>query len=60
MDRSFWSGIVGLELQESAEKSSTAKAKAQNNNNNGGNQAGSNKRKGNSGLWPEWRKFQEG
>jgi hypothetical protein len=43
--------IQFMELQESAEKSSTAKAKAQNNNNsqNGGNQAGSNKRKGNSG-----------
>ena len=44
--------IQFMELQESAEKSSTAKSKAQNNNNssqNGGNQAGSNKRKGNSG-----------
>ena len=47
--------IQFMELQESAEKSSTEKAKAQNfcqNNNssqNGGNQAGSNKRKGNSG-----------
>ena len=40
-----------MELQESAEKSSMAKAKAQNNNGsqNGGNQAGSNKRKGDSG-----------
>jgi len=41
-----------MELQESAEKSSTAKAKAQNNNSsspNGGNQASSNNRKGNSG-----------
>jgi len=43
--------IQFMELQESAEKSSTAKAKAHNNNSsqNGGNQAGSNKRKGNSG-----------
>jgi hypothetical protein len=44
--------IQFMELQESAEKSSTAKARAQNNNNgsqNGGNHAGSNKRKGNSG-----------
>jgi len=43
--------IQFMELQESAEKSSTAKAKTQNNNSsqNGGNQAGSNKRKGNSG-----------
>jgi len=39
-----------MELQESAEKSSMAKAKAQNNNGSqNGNQAGSNKRKGNSG-----------
>ena len=43
--------IQFMELQESAEKSTTAKAKAHNNNGsqNGGNQAGSNKRKGNSG-----------
>ena len=43
--------IQFMELQESAEKSSTAIAKAHNNNSsqNGGNQAGSNKRKGNSG-----------
>jgi len=42
--------IQFMELQESAEKSSTAKAKAQNNNGNqiGGTQAGSNKRKGSS------------
>jgi len=41
-----------MELQESAEKSSTAKAKAQNLNNGSqnGNQAGSNKCKGTSGL----------
>ena len=40
-----------MELQESAEKSATAKAKAHNNNNGSqpGKQAGSNKRKGNSG-----------
>ena len=39
--------IQFMELQESAEKSTTAKAKAHNNNGsqNGGNQAGSNKRK---------------
>jgi hypothetical protein len=39
-----------MELQESAEKSATAKAKAHNNNGSQpGKQAGSNKRKGNSG-----------
>jgi hypothetical protein len=39
-----------MELQESAEKSSTAKAKAQNNTGSqSGNQAGDKKRKGNSG-----------
>ena len=39
-----------LELEESAERATTAKAKAQNNNGNQhGKQAGSNKRKGNSG-----------
>jgi len=40
-----------MELQESAEKSAMAKAKAHNNNNGNqpGKQAGSNKRKGNSG-----------
>ena len=42
--------IQFMELQESAEKSSTAKSKAQNNNGSQqGTQAGSNKRKGNSG-----------
>ena len=40
-----------MELQESAEKSSTAKSMTQNNNNSNqhGNHTGSNKRKGNSG-----------
>jgi len=41
--------IQFMELQESAEKSSMAKAKAQNSSQNGGNRAGSNKGKGNSG-----------
>ena len=42
--------IQFMEIQESAEKSSTAKATQNNNSSqNGGNQAGSNKRKGNSG-----------
>jgi hypothetical protein len=43
--------IQFMELQESAEKSSTATSKTQNNNNGNqhGNQVGSNKRKGNSG-----------